>query len=44
MNEPTIPQKENDTGRTVIIATTVILLTCIVSCAAVLIVLVLRVT
>jgi hypothetical protein len=44
MNEPVIPQKANDNGRTMIIATTVILLTCIISCAAVLIVLVLRVT
>jgi len=45
MNEAPItpaPEKKHDNGRTAIIATTVVVLTCILSCAAVLIVLILR--
>jgi hypothetical protein len=37
-----IPQKDPDHGRAVIIATTIVALTCILSCAAVLITLILR--
>jgi hypothetical protein len=44
MNEPVPPQKERDNGRAVIVATTIVVMTCIISCAAVLIVLALRLT
>jgi hypothetical protein len=44
MNESITPQKSNDNGRAVIIATTIVVMTCIISCAAVLIVLTLRMT
>jgi hypothetical protein len=42
MTEPTIVHKQDDQGRAVIIATTIVLMTCIISCASVLIVLILR--
>jgi hypothetical protein len=42
MNETSTPQTGIDHGRAVIIATTIVLLTCILSCAAVLIVLIMR--
>jgi hypothetical protein len=45
MNETPListPQKDPDHGRAVIIATTIVALTCIISCAAVLIVLIVR--
>jgi hypothetical protein len=45
MNEnptPTVPQPGRDHTRAIIIATTLVALTCILSCAAVLIVLILR--
>jgi hypothetical protein len=45
MNEnptPLASQKDPDHGRAVIIATTIVALTCILSCAAVLIVLIMR--
>ncbi|KAF0107239.1 MAG: hypothetical protein FD146_1717 [Anaerolineaceae bacterium] len=42
MNEPATPQKERDRGREIIIASTIVIMTCILSCAAVLIVLILR--
>ncbi len=46
MNEipnPPAPQQGRDHSRSVIIATTIVALTCILSCAAVLIVLILRI-
>jgi hypothetical protein len=42
MTETITPQTDKDHGRAVIIAATIVLLTCILSCAAVLIVLILR--
>jgi hypothetical protein len=42
MSETITPQKENDHGRAVIVASTIVIMTCIVSCAAVLIVLIMR--
>ena len=45
MNETPVspaPNKDPDHGRAVIIATTIVALTCILSCAAVLIVLIMR--
>jgi len=42
MNEKITPQKDIDHVRALIIATTIVLLTCILSCAAVLIILVMR--
>jgi len=43
MNAPVPPQQDQDHGRAVIIATTIVALTCILSCAAVLIVLIMRI-
>ena len=42
MNEASTPQKGKDYGKAVIIATTIVLMTCILSCAAVLIILIMR--
>jgi hypothetical protein len=42
MNEPSTPHKDADHSRDVIIAVTIVSLTCILSCAAVLITLILR--
>lgn len=42
MNEPATSQKDRDHGREIIIASTIVILTCILSCAAVLIILILR--
>jgi hypothetical protein len=42
MNEPITPQKEYDHGKAVIVASTIIIMTCILSCAAVLIMLIMR--
>jgi len=42
MNETTTPQTGKDHSRAVIIATTIVLMTCILSCAAVLIILIMR--
>ncbi len=42
MNETITPQKGNDHSKAVIIATTLVLMTCILSCAAVLIILIMR--
>jgi hypothetical protein len=42
MNEPTTPQIGNDHTKSIIIATTIVLITCILSCAAVLIILIMR--
>ena len=42
MNEPTLPSRDHDHGRAVIVATTIVLMTCIISCATVLVVLILR--
>jgi len=42
MNETITPPNGKDHGKAVIIATTIVLLTCIVSCAAVLITLIYR--
>jgi hypothetical protein len=42
MNEPLPTPQEHDHGRAVIIASTIVILTCILSCAAVLIVLIMR--
>lgn len=44
MNEPVPTPKEHDHGRAVIIASTIVILTCILSCAAVLIILIMRAT
>jgi hypothetical protein len=43
MNETTTPQMGKDHSRTVIIATTIVLMTCILSCATVLIILIQRI-
>lgn len=42
MNETITPQIGKDHGKAVIIATTIVLMTCILSCAAVLIILIMR--
>jgi hypothetical protein len=42
MNEPITPQKERDHSRDIIIASTIVVMTCILSCAAVLIILIMR--
>lgn len=44
MNEPVHTPKEHDHGKTVILASTIVILTCILSCAATLIVLIMRTT
>jgi hypothetical protein len=42
MNEPIVVQKEYDHGKAVIIAGTIIIMTCILSCASVLMILIFR--
>ena len=42
MNEPIAPTPKRDNGRAAIIATTIVLMTCILACAGVLITLVLK--
>lgn len=42
MNEPITPSHEKDHTRSIIIASTIVILTCILSCAAVLIILIMR--
>jgi hypothetical protein len=42
MNSPVVPRQEPDHTRAVILSVTIIALTCILSCAAVLITLILR--
>jgi hypothetical protein len=42
MNETITPRKDTDYGKAVIIATTIVLMTCILSCAAVLRILIMR--
>ena len=42
MNEAITPQKGKDHGKAVIIATTIVAMTCILSCAAVLIILIMK--
>jgi hypothetical protein len=42
MNEPIAPQKERNHSRDIIIASTLVVMTCILSCAAVLIILIMR--
>jgi hypothetical protein len=42
MNEPITPSNEKDHTRSIIIASTIVILTCILSCAAVLIILIMR--
>jgi hypothetical protein len=44
MNEPIAPTPRRDNGRAAIVATTIVLLTCILSCAGVLITLILKAT
>jgi hypothetical protein len=43
MNETITPPEDKDYIRTVIIASTIVILTCILSCAAVLIILIMRI-
>ena len=42
MNEPSKPREEKDHTRAVIIAATIVVMTCILSCATVLTILILR--
>jgi hypothetical protein len=42
MNEPITPSNEKDHTGSIIIASTIVILTCILSCAAVLIILIMR--
>jgi hypothetical protein len=42
MNEPITPSYEKDHTRSIIIATTIVIMTCILSCAAVLVILIMR--
>lgn len=42
MNEPITPQKDQNQTRAIILASTIVILTCILSCAAVLVTLILR--
>jgi hypothetical protein len=42
MNEPITPHQARDHTRDIIIASTIVMLTCILSCAAVLIILIMR--
>lgn len=44
MREPIIPHEEQDHTRAIIIASTIVILTCILSCATVLIILILRIS
>lgn len=42
MNESVTPKKEHDNSKAVILASTIVILTCILSCATVLIILIMR--